>query len=710
MSRKLIVSALASALVWLMVGVQAQQSDSPTIQLEAARQRAEVEGDLAGAIRQFEAIAVRYASSNRAVAAQALLLMADAYRQQGDAREKATYDRILREFADQREVAAIALARRGGTSVRTGATDVRNERVWTTSDTNLDFWSGDVSPDGRYLSFVDWTTGDLALHDFVANTNRRLTRNPDPMPASGFPGFAVSSAFSPDGRLVAYSWFTEEGRRKQVRILRVGSGTGAAPRVLFERGVDTDGLRVANWSSDGKTLAIQLGLGDGTKQIATASVADGTVKVLTSLQWQGTTDLVFSPDSRWLAYDVRGGDAGPRDVHVIAVDASANTAVVTGAADDVIVGWTPDGGLLFESDRSGTPGLYVVRLAGGKPAGRPIPLKDPLPIHGSFKVTSEGTLHYAVGTGGPVVSVASVDLTTGATITQPVPFTERQPVPLAGAWSPDGKWFVGRPQAQALPYLVVVNVASGEQRPLRPGLTWINQVTWLAANDIVVRGVDAKGRWGLFRVDAQSGETLPIELTDCRMERCPVDATTIKLIHSVSPDFQSIYYAFQPPSGQQGDRVLVQRDLRSGRERELLRGRGLFGFRLSPQGDRMTYIEPDSDAKSNVLKVLDIATLKAHEVTHATDGAAFTNLVEWTPDGERLLFGRLEEKKTSAWIVAASGKGTPVRLQLDVLGGNRSPYRSVQIHPDNRRVLLVSGAPEVWEVWTLENFLPKGAR
>lgn len=710
MSRKLIVSALASVFVTLIVGIHAQQPDRALIELEAARQKAEIEGDLAGAIRLFETIATKYASSNRAAAAQALLLMADACRQQGDARDKTIYDRILRDFADQREVAATARARRGTATASSGPIDVRNQRMWATSDSNLDFWSGDVSSDGRYLSLVDWTTGDLALHDFVANTTRRLTRNPDPMPSSGFPGYAVSSAFSPDGRLVAYSWFAEAGRRKQVRILPVGPGTGAAPRVLFERGVETDGLLVGDWSSDGKTLAVQLGLKDGTKQIAAASVADGTVKVLTSLQWQGTSDLMFSPDSRWLAYDVSVGDAGPRDVHVIAVDGTSNASVVTDAANDVIVGWTPDGGLLFESDRSGTPGLYLVRLERGKPAGRPTPLKDPLPIHGSFKVTSGGTLRYAVGTGGPVVSVASVDVTTGATIAQPVPVTERQPALRAGAWSPDGKWLVGRSQGQSLPHLVVVNVASGEQRPLRPGLTWINQVQWLAANDIVVRGVDAKGRWGLFRVDARSGETSPIELTDCRRERCPVDATTIKLIHSVSPDFQSIFYAFQPQPGQQGDRVLVQRDLRSGREREVLRGRGLFGFRLSPQGDRMTYIEPDGAANSTVLKVLNLATLTPHEVVRAADGAGLTTLVEWTPDGERLLFGRMDGKKASAWIVAASGKGTPVRLQLDIVDGTRSPYRSVHVHPDNRRVLLVSGAPELSEVWTLENFLPMTAK
>ena len=35
--------------------------------------------------------------------------------------------------------------------------------------------TGSVSPDGRYLSFTDSTTGDLAVHDLETGENRRLT-------------------------------------------------------------------------------------------------------------------------------------------------------------------------------------------------------------------------------------------------------------------------------------------------------------------------------------------------------------------------------------------------------------------------------------------------------------------------------------------------------------------------------------------------------
>ena len=44
-------------------------------------------------------------------------------------------------------------------------------RVWErAADT-----TGGPSPDGRYLSFVDWETGDLAVRDLKTGKNRRLT-------------------------------------------------------------------------------------------------------------------------------------------------------------------------------------------------------------------------------------------------------------------------------------------------------------------------------------------------------------------------------------------------------------------------------------------------------------------------------------------------------------------------------------------------------
>src|SRR5207248_3821020 len=73
-------------------------------------------------------------------------------------------------------------------------------RVWTGQGANL---FGGPSRDGRWLSFVDTESGDLAIRDLASGEKRRLTSN------AGSRQFAYFSAISPDGSLVAYAWFNE---------------------------------------------------------------------------------------------------------------------------------------------------------------------------------------------------------------------------------------------------------------------------------------------------------------------------------------------------------------------------------------------------------------------------------------------------------------------------------------------------------------------
>lgn len=49
--------------------------------------------------------------------------------------------------------------------------------VWNvTSSSSL---TGGISPDGRYLSYVDWTAGNLAVRDLITETNWMVTKNTD---------------------------------------------------------------------------------------------------------------------------------------------------------------------------------------------------------------------------------------------------------------------------------------------------------------------------------------------------------------------------------------------------------------------------------------------------------------------------------------------------------------------------------------------------
>ena len=66
---------------------------------------------------------------------------------------------------------------------------------------------GGISADGRWVSFTDWTDGNLALFETKTGEIRYLT---DKGSWSDSFEFALTSATSPDGSRVAYNWWTRK--------------------------------------------------------------------------------------------------------------------------------------------------------------------------------------------------------------------------------------------------------------------------------------------------------------------------------------------------------------------------------------------------------------------------------------------------------------------------------------------------------------------
>src|SRR2546421_8012573 len=64
---------------------------------------------------------------------------------------------------------------------------------------------GGPSRDGKYLSYVDPLTGNLAIREISGGQSRALTNKPP-----GSKEFAYFSAIAPDSRRVAYAWFNDE--------------------------------------------------------------------------------------------------------------------------------------------------------------------------------------------------------------------------------------------------------------------------------------------------------------------------------------------------------------------------------------------------------------------------------------------------------------------------------------------------------------------
>ena len=103
---RLAVLTLATALI--QTATIAQKADPAEVQLKAAIQREVEDGDFKGAIEQYKKLAN---SSNRAVAAKALLRMGQCYEKLGDTESRKAYEHLVRDFVDQKDMAEQARAR-----------------------------------------------------------------------------------------------------------------------------------------------------------------------------------------------------------------------------------------------------------------------------------------------------------------------------------------------------------------------------------------------------------------------------------------------------------------------------------------------------------------------------------------------------------------------------------------------------------------------
>jgi Tol biopolymer transport system component len=678
-----LIAALVAALA-MTTGLGAQQKPQE-VALQAAIRTETVSGDLKKAIAQYQDIVDRYSKADRAVAANALVRMAECHQKLGDAQATKLFERVLREFADQKPAADVASARlkrpRG-----TALAGIVNRQVWTGGEVDPE---GTISPDGRYLSFVDWSTGDLAIRDLIAGTNRRLTNKGG---WSSSDDFAEESAISRDGTQVAYSWFNGKNNRYEVRVIRADAPAGTNPRTLFDN-PDVLWIGTYDWSPDGKLLAVQVQRKDRTAQIGLVNTTDGSFKALKSTDWRGTTRMFFAPDGRTVAYDLPDADNSfARDVFILSVDGSGEFKVAPHPASETIMGWSPDGrAVLFASDRAGSSGLWSMPVLNGRPEGVPTLVKADLGrLPASLGVTRAGALLYGVRTSTETLATASLDLNAGKLVTAPVtPFenylsTLRQP-----DWSHDGASIVAVAEQSRGRLGLLISTPEGTRvRELSPAMGYILRPRWAPDGSITATGIDLKGRRGIYRIDAQSGDVTPIVIGEAD---APLGQP------AWLPDGKSIVFRRNDPNGVR----VVLRDVASGRERLLVEQPALAGLSLSPDGRHIAYIAQDRAARTSSVNIMALADGTANEVARLSGAGVVSNATVWTPDGQFLLFGQRENDRPMLYVVPRAG-GAPKKLDIGV------EAVMLRFHPDGRRIVYNTGV-NAFEIWTLENFLPPAA-
>ena len=267
----------------LLIGGVAAQQPSADAALQGAIRTETVTGDLRKAIEAYQEIVDKHAKTNRAVASTALIRMAECHEKLGSAEAVRLFQRVIREFPDQAQAVQKASARLGKSGLG-DASGMASRQIWTGPTVDV---IGRISPDGRFISHTDYTTGDVAIRDLSTGTSRRLT-DKGPWTQSG--DYSELTTISPDGSQVAYSWFTANSLRYELRMLKTDATQGTQPRVVFDN-PDVAWIAPNDWSPDGKRLAVQLKRLDRTAQIGIVSVQNGAYTPLKSIDWRGASGV-----------------------------------------------------------------------------------------------------------------------------------------------------------------------------------------------------------------------------------------------------------------------------------------------------------------------------------------------------------------------------------------------------------------------------------
>jgi Tol biopolymer transport system component len=656
MKRILIVACLVA----VTIPAASANEQRARVLLQAAEAKVKVEGDLQAALTLYRE-AEKEAGSNRVLVAQTLVKMAEVYRSVNEAEALRIYERLVKEFSDQKDALTTA---RNYLAGRPAPGPLRDRVV--ASD---DLWGdGRISPDGRFISYIDYSGPvQFMVRDLVTGTRRPVA------------GCGAASAFSPDGKQLVC------GGAAGVSIVPVSGGTPA--RRIYAN-ADVEMFFPVDWSADGTSIAVIARRKDRTRQIAVLAISDGALRVLKTVGWRGPDKMFFSPDGRYLAYDLPAGDnETQRDVFVSAVDGSDERVVVQDPSQDVIMAWAPDGrSLLFASDRNGPVGLWALPVNDGKPSGSPPTLlKADIGSAGSQGLTRSGTLYVVKGTSTVHFRVAPIDLAQGKLTGDAVAQVYGADTP---AWSPDGTrlaYMYRRPSGLAV--LAIRTLESGSVRELTPRLLYMPQPAWFPdGRSLAVWGRDLNGRGVIVRIDAETGaETFITEAYDIQQVQ-------------VSSDGTKIFYSDDNYRGPQATNPGVfERDLVTGTVRKVTASE-----RQSPNGETLAGIVVDEKTKTSTLLIAPGTGAEPRRVTVPAMVDTFRGL-SWTPDKRAVLVAGPDDSGTkSLWLVPMVG-GAPRKLEIDI--SDWSVILGIRLSPNGKHIAFFTGR-EAQELWALENVVP----
>ena len=705
MKIKLITTVFLIAIlsVSLSLSGSTRQTDDPGVLLRTALEKEEVDGDLQGAIDLYGKIITEY-GDHRAVAAKAQLHIGLCYEKLGLKEAQKAFQNVIDKYPEQSESVKMAREKlsallKAKDVVEKKSEELQTRQVWTGRDVDS---SGKISFNGKYLSCVDWSTGNLAMREMSTGKKTLLTKNGSWK--TDATEFAVESVWSRDGKQLAYNWVNDGKGRLELYILGLD---GLEPRLLCDVDFMESWITPVDWSPDGKDILAFFTGEKSESQLGLISVKDGSISIIKTFTAIDPFPMAaqFSPDGRYIVYEFPQEELKrEKNISIISSDGKSESPLIAHPANDNLLGWSPDGNwILFTSNRTGTWDAWIIQMKEGKPQESPQLVKRAMGPINSLGFSQDGAFYYNIAGGMYNVFSAKIDPETGHILEIP----KKDPLPYQGYntypdWSPDGKqllYLSNRGPMKRQRVLCIYSLESGSVREfnLKDKFVHFGYPRWCPDGLSVllyadhIRLVD-----GQYKVDVQTGE---VNLLVPERDEVP----GIKHWWPVmTHDGRYLFYDYED-SSEEYYQIRV-REIETGKEKVLLRHppHDNNQLALSPDGKKLALILRD-EKDMRMVKVMPTEGGEPKELHRFELNARNIVPLDWSPDGRYIYFPKRIPEGWELWRVPVQG-GDAENLKLKMNG-----FINLNIHPDGQRITFASrvGEEMAAKIWVMENFLPK---
>ncbi len=680
-----IVSFVITAFGW-------QNSADHKVLFEKAKYTMETKGDLSGAIKLFEEIIQKY-SEEREYAAKSQLYIGLCYEKLGVKQTRlaqSAFQKVVDNYPEQADAVKMANKKLSVLAktqvVERGDGGLKVRQLLSGPELLYDGWLGGVSPDGRYVSIVDWETGDLAIRDLLTGKKMRLTDQKNEK------GYAIYSTWSPDGKWIVYDWWNGNS----FVDLRIISIEEKEPHTVYKN-EEIEYAWPLDWFPDGEHILIAVSKEGLENQRAVLSLGDVTTQII-PLESEGTHCI--SPDGRYISYGrSQEENAAENDIFLYSIEEEKEIPLIEHPANEEILGWSPDGRwILFQSSRLGSKDAWILPVSNGKAQGNPRLVKRGIGEISSMGFSRDGSFYYMSSKQMEDIYKATIDPKTGEIRNPPkkmdLPYEGNNGFPV---YSPDGKklaYLRGSIGGHYGSTLHIRSLDSGQEQAFSLESRAFYPRWSPDRRTILLSGITKSRLTGIYKIDVQTGEVKSVLLPKpSRKEEYR--------FNEWAPDGKSFFY-IQGQKGTSHD-LLCRYDLKTEKTREIHQtSYGYAEISLSPDGRWLAFIgrEPERE-----LKIVPAVGGEPRVLCRFSQKGGAPIPLAWTPDSQYILFFKQKETevlgKELCRVSVAGGDLQEMGLSMVSPGHPR-------VHPNGQEIVFSSLGFSIPypEFWVMENFLP----